>query len=149
MECSDEGKMIRGQQTDSYSNVLKGGFMKKISMVLIVTILFLMVTIMAQSEEIHRKGPCKADFEKFCKDVKPGQGRLVKCMKEHENELSPACRDKIEVDREKAQEFIKACKPDTDKFCKDIKPGHGRIIKCLKQNEAQLSAPCNAYFQQK
>jgi hypothetical protein len=108
-----------------------------------------MIPLMAQSEEIHRTGPCKADSEKFCKDVKPGQGRIARCMKAHENELSPACRDKIEGDREKAQEFIKACKPDADKFCKDIKPGHGRIIKCLKQNEAQLSAPCKAYFQKK
>ena len=37
-------------------------------------------------------GPCKADMEKFCKDVKPGEGRIVKCMKEHEAELSEACK---------------------------------------------------------
>jgi hypothetical protein len=123
--------------------------MKKSSIALIVAVLFLMVPLMAQSEEIHRRGACKADFEKFCKDVKPGQGRIVKCMKEHEAELSLACIDQIAADREKAQEFIKACKPDADKFCKDIKPGHGRIIKCLKQNEAQLSAPCKAFFQKK
>ena len=123
--------------------------MKKSSIVLIVAFLFLLVPLMVQSEERHRTGPCKADFEKFCKDVKPGQGRIAKCMKAHENELSPACRDKIEADREKAQDFTKACKPDADKFCKDIKPGHGHIIKCLKQNEAQLSAPCKAYFQKK
>lgn len=124
--------------------------MKKSSIVLIVAFLFLMVPLMAQSaEQAHRTGPCKADFEKFCKDVKPGEGRVAKCMKAHEKELSPACRDKIEADKEKAQEFKKACGLDADKFCKDIKPGHGRIIKCLKQNEAQLSAPCKAFLQKK
>jgi len=123
--------------------------MKKSSIVLIVAALFLMVPLMAQSEEMHRTGACKADSEKFCKDVKRGQGRIVRCMKAHENELSPACRDQIAADREKAQEFRKACQPDADKFCKGIKPGHGRIISCLKSHEAELSAPCKADFQKK
>lgn len=123
--------------------------MKKSSIVLIVAALFLLVPLMAQSEEIHRTGACKADAEKFCKDVKPGKGRIVRCMKAHENELSPACKDQIAAEKEKAQEFRRACQPDADKFCKNIKPGHGHIIKCLKQNEAQLSAPCKAYFQKR
>jgi hypothetical protein len=123
--------------------------MKKSSIVLIVAVLFLMVPLMAQSEEIHRKGACKADYEKFCKDVKPGQGRIVKCMKQHEAELSVACKDQIAADREKAQDFTKACKPDAAKFCKDIKPGHGRIISCLKSHEAELSPQCDAYFRKK
>jgi len=124
--------------------------MKKSSMVLIVAMLFLMIPLMAQSEEIHRTGACKADFDKFCKGVKPGQGRIVRCMQAHENELSPACRDQIAADKEeRAQEFRKACQPDADKFCKGIRQGNGRIIRCLKQNEAQLSAPCKVFFQKK
>jgi hypothetical protein len=66
-------------------------------------------------------------------------------MLAHENELLPACRDKIEADKE----FIKACNPDIIKFCKDIKRGNGRIIRCLRQNEAQLSAQCGAYFRKR
>lgn len=123
--------------------------MRKSIIAPIVAVLFLLVPIMAQSEEIHRTGSCKADFEKFCKDVKPGQGRIVKCMKAHENELSPACRDQIAAKKEKAQEFTKACKPDADKFCKGIRPGHGRIISCLKSHEAELSPQCDAYFRKK
>ena len=123
--------------------------MKKSSMVLIVAALFLLVPLMAQSEEMHGTGACKADFEKFCKDVKPGQGRIVRCMQAHENELSPACKDQIAADKEKAQEFRNACQPDVDRFCKDVRPGNGRIIRCLKLNEAQLSAPCKLFFQKK
>lgn len=37
-------------------------------------------------------GACKADTEKFCAGVKPGDGRLAKCLKEHEAELSPECK---------------------------------------------------------
>lgn len=40
------------------------------------------------------KGPCAEDAAKFCKDVKPGEGRVAVCLKEHEKELSQACRDR-------------------------------------------------------
>ena len=35
---------------------------------------------------------CKQDLETFCKAVKPGDGRLVKCMAEHREKLSGACK---------------------------------------------------------
>lgn len=37
-----------------------------------------------------------------------------------------------------------ACRPDVDKLCPGVQPGGGRIIDCLKQNEAQVSDPCKA-----
>jgi len=40
------------------------------------------------------QGPCAEDAAKFCKDVKPGEGRVLACLKEHEKELSQACRDR-------------------------------------------------------
>jgi hypothetical protein len=38
------------------------------------------------------RGPCAADIEKFCHDVKPGKGRYRACLKQHESELSEACK---------------------------------------------------------
>jgi len=36
---------------------------------------------------------CKADREKFCKDVKGGDHEAMrKCMHDHENELSEGCK---------------------------------------------------------
>jgi hypothetical protein len=35
-----------------------------------------------------------------------------------------------------------ACKADVEKLCSGMQPGGGRIVGCLKQNEAQLSAAC-------
>jgi hypothetical protein len=34
---------------------------------------------------------CTGDMEKFCKNVQPGQGRILSCLMEHARELSPAC----------------------------------------------------------
>ncbi|MGD9642657.1 MAG: cysteine rich repeat-containing protein [Elusimicrobiales bacterium] len=47
------------------------------------------------------KGPCAADAAKFCKDVKPGEGRVAACLKEHEAELSQACKDRKTLAAEK------------------------------------------------
>jgi hypothetical protein len=39
--------------------------------------------------------------------------------------------------------FKQACDGDIDQFCKDVKPGGGRIIQCLKQNMDSLSSDCS------
>lgn len=38
------------------------------------------------------QNPCLADQQKFCAGVRPGEGRLLKCLKDHDSELSDACR---------------------------------------------------------
>ncbi len=35
---------------------------------------------------------CKADIEKFCKGITPGGGAIIKCLKEHNAELSEECK---------------------------------------------------------
>lgn len=39
---------------------------------------------------------CEDDAARFCRGVIPGGGRIVKCMFEHIEDLSPACRQKIQ-----------------------------------------------------
>ena len=76
--------------------------------------------------------------------MKPGEGRIIACLKEHEAELSAPCKAAGEEKRAAKKEMKEACKADTDALCKDIKPGDGRLIKCLKENEAKLSEKCKA-----
>ena len=99
-----------------------------------------------------RTNPCSEDIAKFCKDVKPGGGAIFNCLETHQNELSQECRAykaRIAGTRAERQERMRqfaalrqACRDDTAKFCKDVKPGSGAIARCLDEHQNELSAPC-------
>jgi hypothetical protein len=43
---------------------------------------------------------CRADVERLCKDVKPGDGRIRECLKAHKADLSDGCTAAIKEARE-------------------------------------------------
>ena len=88
--------------------------------------------------------PCDADVAKFCKDVQPGGGGIIQCLKDHENDVSSGCKEVLSKIQIKAPAFLEACRNDVPKFCKDIRPGEGRIVQCLKGHENELSPQCKA-----
>jgi hypothetical protein len=90
------------------------------------------------------QGPCADDAQKFCKDVQPGGGRIARCLKEHENDLSPACKQQITEVKKRVHESREACEDDVLRLCARVKPGGGRIIKCLEEHENELSSECKA-----
>ena len=122
--------------------------MKKIILLSFTMITFLFIFgVIAQTPEVDRKGPCRADAEKLCKDIKGGH-KIWRCLRSHEEELSQACKDHFAALREKRKEFVKACGEDRKKFCKDIKHRkRGKIAACLKSHEAELSETCKAFFE--
>jgi hypothetical protein len=91
-------------------------------------------------------GPCAEDAKKFCGNEKPGGGRIAKCMKSHESEVSPACQSAMKAAEQRIQEVREECKGDAEKFCKGIRPGQGRILACLKSHQAELAPACKAEF---
>ncbi len=96
----------------------------------------------AQAAEREHPRACRADVQKLCKGVQPGEGRVAMCLKEHEQELSSGCRDQIARARERGREWAEACKPDAEKFCKGVQAGQGRVASCLQEHEAELSGAC-------
>ena len=39
---------------------------------------------------------CHQDVKKFCGDVQPGEGLIIQCLKQHSQELSPACAEQMQ-----------------------------------------------------
>ncbi len=110
----------------------------------LITLIILIAGSLAFAD--NHESACKADAEKFCKDVKQGKGAIVKCLKEHEAELSAECKANAaqvkEVVKEKVHAAKDACADDIQKFCANEKPGRGGILKCLKANENSISTTC-------
>jgi hypothetical protein len=86
--------------------------------------------------------PCAEEIAKHCKEVKPGGGRILNCLDEHQKELSDSCRKKLEESKKKLMEAQQACTGDMEKFCKDVQPGEGRILRCLREHTHELSSAC-------
>lgn len=101
----------------------------------------------AEQRPVFTPGPCYEDVQKLCKDVKPGGGRIATCLKEHEGELAPGCRELAQFARDRVAKFYDACETDVQKFCKDTEPGGGRVVACLKSKLAELSPTCKSEFQ--
>ena len=100
----------------------------------------------AQAGKARGERVCVEDARKFCSDVKPGGGRVYQCMAKHNAELSPPCRERLTEAKARWDEFVNACKADTAKHCKGVPPGSGRVLSCLKGQEANLAPDCKAKF---
>ncbi len=113
-------------------------------MVMALAVAVLSAGLIAGNDALAAQGPCADDIAKYCKDMKPGDGRIARCLKENEKQLSPACRSSIEESKKRVKEAHQACEGDAQKYCKDVKPGQGRIVKCLREHEKELSPECRA-----
>jgi hypothetical protein len=67
---------------------------------LLATALGLWIALPAAAEEkpaqTQAARPCAADTAKFCKDIKPGGGRVKACLAEHAKELSKPCTERLQ-----------------------------------------------------
>ena len=52
-----------------------------------------MMSLGAQAKDDGRNelSACRADMEKYCQKVEPGEGRQMKCMYDLRDKLQPAC----------------------------------------------------------
>lgn len=87
---------------------------------------------------------CDEDITRFCKDVQRGGGQVVKCLQEHDKDVTRACKQEMTEMKTRMKGFKEFCGDDVQKYCKDVTPGEGRIIQCLKGYEPHLSLQCKS-----
>jgi Cysteine rich repeat len=92
---------------------------------------------------------CAADIKKYCRDVTPGEGRMIYCMQAHEDKISPKCAYDLEeaaadvqLSADNLKEAIIACKAEISGVCGKIRQGQGRIAACLYENRSTASKAC-------
>ncbi len=93
-----------------------------------------------RAREVHER--CQGDVWQFCQGVRPGQGRILACLRSHEAELSPPCAEEFGRARERAKGIRQACAADARQLCAGIKEGQGRIYACLVSNRDRVSPAC-------
>lgn len=116
--------------------------MNAFKIMLIAVVILCFAAPFSFAEDLAKDGPCQADIQKFCKNVRPGNGKVLLCMRQYSRHLSAACVDHIGVVREKTKPFAKACKEDARKFCGNVEQAQGAVYRCLKKNQDSLSAVC-------
>jgi hypothetical protein len=94
----------------------------------------------AQAQDV--RAACKADREKFCADLQPGEGKRHECMEQHAAELTPECKAAREVAKEAWKKIQAACKADAGKFCGDAGQERREIGKCLDAHASELDPVC-------
>lgn len=92
---------------------------------------------------------CKKELTTYCKDVTLGEGRLLACLYAHNDKLSGRCEYALydaaaQLERAIASLTYVAneCDNDLEKYCSSIKPGEGRLLKCIETHEDDISDRC-------
>jgi hypothetical protein len=49
----------------------------------------------------EQRDACKGDYEKYCKSVVPGGGRIIACLAKESDKLAPACKKVLEAAEKK------------------------------------------------
>ncbi|UPQ97486.1 putative Golgi apparatus protein [Chloropicon primus] len=90
---------------------------------------------------------CFDDQNKYCRDVKPGEGLVYECLRKSGGNLAEECKKELfeeakleseNVDRN--PQIMKKCKRLMKSKCKDVSQGEGRVLDCLTKN---MNAPQN------
>jgi hypothetical protein len=92
--------------------------------------------------------PCQSDHQKYCPDVDPGKGQLMKCLDDHLPSLTPACQKEMKEFKAKTLKS-NPCFTDLAEWCKDIPSIEEKVQICLLKNENRLSTTCAADFKKK
>ena len=92
---------------------------------------------------------CAVELEAYCKDVTPGEGRILACLFAYQDKLSGKCEyalydAAVQLERAVAAlgYVVNECADDLDKHCSAVEAGDGRLLECIEKNDKKVSARC-------
>lgn len=92
---------------------------------------------------------CKTELETYCKNVTPGEGRILACLFAYQDKLSGKCEyalydASVQLERAVAAlgYVVNECADDLDKHCSGVAAGEGRLLDCIEKNEKNVSSRC-------
>ncbi len=83
---------------------------------------------------------CAPDIQAHCAGIPQGEGRIAKCLREHQQQLSPACQRGMAQAATLMKEVVAACEDDIHRYCAGAAPGTAK--ECLRTNFRELSFGC-------
>lgn len=98
--CSAEDKMACGDEIEKFCSEIKPGQLS-ITMCLDAKRAELSVACRDKVDKslakiAQAKQICEADIQKFCAEVKPGEGRVLDCMVANRLQLTADCRQQVD-----------------------------------------------------
>ncbi|MGR8953186.1 MAG: cysteine rich repeat-containing protein [Gammaproteobacteria bacterium] len=92
---------------------------------------------------------CKTELETYCKDVTPGEGRILACIYAHGDKISGRCEYAMYDSAAQLERAVAAlsyavneCGDDLEKYCSSVEVGEGRLLACLEQHDKNVSGRC-------
>jgi hypothetical protein len=92
---------------------------------------------------------CQKEFETYCKNVTPGESRLLACLYAYEDKLSLRCDYALSEASIRLQRALNSlsylaneCRDDLKAYCSAVQPGAGRLLTCLDVNQEKLGQRC-------
>ena len=124
---------------------------KRVVLFAVVAMFFVSVTSAWAADNVIdtvAKG-CEKELTTYCKDVTPGEGRVLACLFAFSDKLTGQCEYALYDAAVQLERFVAAlsyvaneCDADLDKFCADVAVGEGRLLNCLEENSENVSARC-------
>lgn len=88
---------------------------------------------------------CRADVDKLCANIEPGEGRVHECLRAHRTQLSDSCRkEELLLEEMEAENvelrpgIMRVCKDERLMFCKGVQPGGARMFRCLAEKMGDM-----------
>lgn len=120
-----------------------------LGVVLSVTLLFAASTMANETLLDSVVKGCMTELDTYCKDVTPGQKRLLACLYARNDKLSGKCEyalydAAVQLERAVAAltYMVNECAEDLGQFCSEVEAGEGRLLACLDEHAADVSARC-------